>query len=170
MLFIASSEFVQAFISFTWPISSVQSLCHDWLSLTLWDAASQTSRSITKSQSLLKLMSIELVIASNHFIPCCPLLLLPSILNALPQHCFLYYILSAVQSLSWVDSLQPHGLQHAKLSCPSPTPGAWWYHPTISSAAIPFPPAFNLSQHQGRFKHVSSSHQVAKVLEFQLHH
>ena len=34
----------------------------------------------------------------------------------------------------------------------------------------PSPPAFNLSQHQGLFKWVGSSHQVAKVLEFQLHH
>ena len=39
-------------------------------------------------------------------------------------------------------------------------------HPLSS----PFPPAFNLSQHQGLFKWVSSSHQVAKVLEFQLQH
>ena len=37
-------------------------------------------------------------------------------------------------------------------------------HPLSS----PFPPAFNLSQHQGLFQQVSSSHQVAKVLEFQL--
>jgi len=39
-------------------------------------------------------------------------------------------------------------------------------HPLSS----PSPPAFNLSQHQGLFKLVSSSHQVAKVLEFQLQH
>ena len=39
-------------------------------------------------------------------------------------------------------------------------------HPLSS----PSPPAFNLSQHQGLFKWVSSSHQVAKVLEFQLQH
>ena len=39
-------------------------------------------------------------------------------------------------------------------------------HPLLS----PSPPAFNLSQHQGLFKWVSSSHQVAKVLEFQLQH
>ena len=39
-------------------------------------------------------------------------------------------------------------------------------HPLLS----PYPPAFNLSQHQGLFKWVSSSHQVAKVLEFQLQH
>ena len=44
------------------------------------------------------------------------------------------------------DSLQSHGLQHARLPCPSPTPRAcsnsclssWWYHPTISSSVIPF--------------------------------
>ena len=38
------------------------------------------------------------------------------------------------------------------------------------SLSFPFPPAFSLSQHQGLFKWVSSSHQVAKVLEFQLQH
>ena len=44
------------------------------------------------------------------------------------------------------DSLQPHGLQNAKLPCPSPAPGAcsnscpsrWWCHQTISSSVIPF--------------------------------
>ena len=43
------------------------------------------------------------------------------------------------------DSLWPHGLQHARLPCPSPTPGAcstcplsWWCHPTISSSVVPF--------------------------------
>ena len=36
--------------------------------------------------------------------------------------------------------------------------------------SYPFPPSFNLSQHQGLFKWVSPSHQVAKVLEFQLQH
>ena len=44
------------------------------------------------------------------------------------------------------DSLWPHGLQHARLPCPSPTPGAYpnscplsrWCHPTISSSVIPF--------------------------------
>ena len=43
-------------------------------------------------------------------------------------------------------------------------------HPTISSLLSPSPPAFNLSQHQGLFQWVSSSHQVAKVLEFQFQH
>ena len=44
------------------------------------------------------------------------------------------------------DSLRPHGLQHARLPCPSPIPGACsnscpssrWYHPTISSSDVPF--------------------------------
>ena len=45
------------------------------------------------------------------------------------------------------DSLRPHGLQHARPPCPSPTPGvysnshslSWWCHPTIPSSVIPFP-------------------------------
>ena len=45
----------------------------------LWTAAHQVSLSITNSQSLLKLMSIESVMTSNHLILCCPLLLPPSI-------------------------------------------------------------------------------------------
>ena len=75
------------------------------------------------------------------------------------------------------DSLWPHGLQHTMPPCPSPDPRAcsnscpssWWCHPTISSSVIPSP-AFNLSQHQRVFQWVSSSNQVAKVLEFQLQH
>ena len=76
------------------------------------------------------------------------------------------------------NSLGPHGLQYARLPCPSPTPGtysnscplSWWCHPTISSSVVPSPPAFNHSQHQGLFQWVSSSHQMAKVLEFHLQH
>ena len=48
-----------------------------------------------------------------------------------------------------------------------------WVGDAIQSShplSFTFPPAFNLSQHQGLFKWVSSSHQVAKVLEFQLKH
>ena len=74
------------------------------------------------------------------------------------------------------DSLRPHGLQHARLPCPSPTPRvypsscplSWWCHPTNSSSVILF--SFNLSQHQGLFQWVSPSHQVAKILELQLQH
>ena len=141
------------------------------------------------------------------------------------------------------DSLSPHGLQHTRLPCPSPSPGACsnscllsrWCHPTISYSVDPFssclqsfpasvqfswvsqscptlcdpmncsmpglsghhqlseftqthvhrvgdaiqpshslfspsPPAPNPSQHHSLFQWVNSSHEVAKVLEFQLQH
>ena len=76
------------------------------------------------------------------------------------------------------NSLRPHEQQHNRTPCLSPTPGvhpnpcplSQWCHPTIYPLSSPSPPALNLSQHQGLFKWVSSSQQVAKVLEFQLQH
>ena len=61
------------------PSQSVQSLSHVRLFATTWTAACQASLSITNSRSLLKLMSIESVMPSNHLILCHPLLLLPSV-------------------------------------------------------------------------------------------
>ena len=57
------------------------------------------------------------------------------------------------------DSLRPHGLQHARLPCPSPTPGAYsdscpssrWCHPTISSSAVPFSSCFQSFLASGSF-------------------
>ena len=60
-------------------ISSVQSLSHVQLFATPWTAARQASLSITNSRSLLKLMSIELVMPPTHLVLCRPLLLLPPI-------------------------------------------------------------------------------------------
>ena len=72
------------------------------------------------------------------------------------------------------NSLWPHGLQHTRLPCPSPTPRAcsnscpssrWCIqpsHPALSACPL----AFNLSQHLGLFKWVSALHQVAKVLVY----
>ena len=61
---------------------------------------------------------------------------------------FLYCFFISVQFSCWVMfiSLWPHGLQYARLICPSPTPKAcpnsclssWWRHPTISFSAVPF--------------------------------
>ena len=72
------------------------------------------------------------------------------------------------------SSLQPHGLWHARLPCPSSTPRACsnscpssrWCHPTISSSVVPF------SSHLQSFPASGSSQrsQVARVLEFQLQH
>jgi len=59
--------------------SSVQSLSHVQLFATPWTVAHRASLSITNSQSLFKLMSIELVMPSNHLTLCHPLLLPPSI-------------------------------------------------------------------------------------------
>ena len=80
-----------------------------------------------------------------------------------------------VRLLSHADSLQYHGLEHARLPCPSSTPGVYsnscplsrWCHPTISSSVISFSSAFNLSQHQGLFQQLGSLHPVGKVLELQ---
>ena len=73
-------------------------------------------------------------------------------------------------------SLQPHELQHARLPCPSLFPRACLNscplsqrcHPTISSPVTLFSSCLNLSQHQGLFQWIGSSHQVPKVLELQL--
>ena len=61
------------------PFSSFQSLSHVRLFSTPWTAACQASLSVTNSQSLLKLMSLDSVMSSNHLILCHPFLLLPSI-------------------------------------------------------------------------------------------
>ena len=72
-------EFLDQLVKFS---QLVQSFSHVQLFAAPWTAACQASQSITNSQSLLKLMSIESVMPSNHLILCCPLLLLPSIFPA----------------------------------------------------------------------------------------
>ena len=93
--------------------------------------------------------------------------------------CSLFILYSVQFSHSFMsDSLRPHGLQHARFPCPSPTPRVYsnscppclWSHPTISSVIIPFSSCLQSSQHQGLFKWVTVSQQVARVLEFHLQH
>ena len=72
-------SFVSVVLITLCPFSSVQSLSRVRLFVTPWTAARQAPLSITNSWSLLKLMSIKSVMPFNHFILCCPLLLLPSI-------------------------------------------------------------------------------------------
>ena len=107
------------------------------------------------------------------------LLSFPNLLAYWVQH-YLWFSLVQFSHSVLSNSLRPHGLQHARLPWPSPTPGAYSNscpsnrvgdaiqpsHPLSS----PSPLAFNLAQHQGLFQWVSSLHQVTKVLEFQLHH
>ena len=63
----------------TCQFSLVESLSHVWIFANPWSAANKASLSITNSQSLLKLMSVESVMPFNHLILCRPALLLPSI-------------------------------------------------------------------------------------------
>ena len=70
LIIISSSQFSSV-------SQSCSTLCNTWA------AAYQASLSITNSQSLLKLMSIESEMPSNNLIPCCPLLLLPSIFSSI---------------------------------------------------------------------------------------
>ena len=76
------------------------------------------------------------------------------------------------------NSLWHHGLQHTSLPCPSLSHELCSNSCPLSERCIQathllfprFPPAFNLSQHQGLFQWLSSSDQVAKLLELQLQH
>ena len=70
-----------------------------------------------------------------------------------------YLCISSVQSVV-SNSLWPHGLQHARLPCPSPTPGAYsnscpshqWCHPTISSSVVPFSSCLQFFPTSGSFQ------------------
>ena len=90
------------------------------------------------------------------------------------ERCLLLLFICSVVS----DSLWFHGLQHTRLPCPSPSPrvclnscpSSQWCHPTTSSSDIPFSSCLQSFPESGSFQWVISSHQVAKVLEFQLQH
>ena len=151
-------------------ISSVQSLSRVRLFETPWTIACQASLPITNSQRL-KLMSIASVILSNHLILCHPLLL-PSIFPNIR----VYQFSSVTQPC--LTLCNPMDRSTSGLPVNHQLPGFTQTHVHWVGDAIqpshplssPFPPTFNLSQHQGLFKWVSSLHQVAKALEFQLQH
>ena len=101
-----------------------------------------------------------------------------SYLNDLELTSLLMHI--SVQSLSrvrvrlfatpWTAALQASLSSPTPRAYPNSCPLSQWCPPAISSSVSPSPSSFNLSQHQGFFQWVSSSHQVAKVLELQLQH
>ena len=95
------------------------------------------------------------------------------------QHCLVSQAMLFLFSCSVIsDFLWPHELQHTRLLCPLLSPRVClnlrplnqWCHPTASSSVVPFSFCLQSFQHQGLSQWVSSSHQVAKVLEFQLQH
>jgi len=90
----------------------VQSVSHVWLFVTPWTAAHQASSlSFTISQSLLKLMSIESVMPSNHVIFCRPLLLLPSIFPSIRSFPVSWLFTSGGQSSEASASVLPMNVQ-----------------------------------------------------------
>jgi len=118
---------------------------------------------------------------SNHLILYQPLFLLPWTFpsnrvfsNESTLHIFSIQFSRSVMS----DSLWAYELQHTRPPCPSPTsavrpnpcPSSRWCHLTISSSVIPFSSCLQSFPASGSFQWVSSLHQVAKVLEFQLQH
>ena len=102
---------VLATFKYTIQFSSVQSLSCVQLSATPWTAARQDSLSITNSGSLLTLMSIELVMPSNHLILCHHLLLLPSILPASGSFSVSQFFESGGQSIGL--SVSAHSFIHS---------------------------------------------------------
>ena len=107
--------------------SSVQSLSRVRLFATPWTAARQASLSITNSRNLLKLMSIEAVMPSNHLILCCPLLLPPSIFPSIrgfsnesslcmrwPKYWSFSFNISPL-GLNWLDLLAVQGTHKSLL-------------------------------------------------------
>ena len=94
-------------------------------------------------------------------------------------HSLILYTSSVQFSRSVVsDSWQPHESQHAKPPCPSPTPVVYstscplsrWCHPAILSSVVPFSSCPQSLPASEFFQWVNSSHEVVKVLEFQLQH
>ena len=75
-------------------------------------------------------------------------------------------------------TLRPHGLQHARSPCPSPTPRVYsnscllsrWYHPTISSSVVPFSSHLQSFPSSGSFLMSELFESGGQVLEFQLQH
>ena len=87
---------------------------------------------------------------------------------------FIGDLMSPVVQLRSCVSLQPHGLQHARLPCLSLSPRIYsnscplsqWCHQMITSSVAPSLPAHNLSQHPGLFQWVDSSHRWPKYWSF----
>ena len=144
---------------FSLKFSSFQSVSCVWLFATPWTAACQASLSITNSQSLLKLMSIESVMPSNHLILCCPLLLLPWIFCSIrvfpsesalrmrwPNYWSFSFSISPSNEhtglisfrMDWLDLLAVQGtlkslLQHHSSKASILRHSAFFYSPTLTS-------------------------------------
>ena len=140
-------------------LSSLQLLSRVQLFVTPWTAAHQASLSITNSQSLLKLMSIESVMPSSHLILCRPLLLPPSILPSIrvfsnesvlcirwPKHWSLSFSISPSNEHPGLISFRMDWLDLLEVQGSSPTP----QFKSINSSALSFlhsPPLTSIHDH-----------------------
>ena len=133
--------------------SSVQLLSRAWLFVTPWATARQASLFTTNSQSLLKLMSIESVMPSNHLILCHPLLLPLSIFPSIR----VYAAAVAAKSLQSCPTLcntmdcRTPGLPVCQQLTELTQTHVHWVDDAIQLShplSSPSPPTFNLSQHQ----------------------
>ena len=135
-------------------VVSVQLHSYVWLFATLWTAAHQASLSITKCWRLLKLMSIELVMPSNHLILCHPLLLPPSTFSSIrvfsnesilrirwPKYWSLSLNISPSNEYSglisfrmnWLDLLAVQGTLKSLLQSVNSSVLSFLYSPTLTS-------------------------------------
>ena len=130
--------------------TSVQSLSHVQLFATWWNAACQASPSITNFQSLLKCMSIESVMPSNHLILCRPLLLLFSIFAGIRVFSKSQFFTSGGQSIGFsasasvlpmnIQDWSPYSPRDSQESSPTPqfksinsSVLSFLYSPTLTS-------------------------------------
>ena len=154
---------------------SVQSLSHVRLFATPGTAARQAFQSITNSRSLLRLMSVALVMPSNRLIFCHPHInqrSFPFFTVLILPKC---YYCSVAQSCPTLCNPRDCSTTAFPVHHQLPEPAQTHVHQDGDAIQPSYPPpptspAFNFSQHQDLFQWVSSSHQVAKVLELQLQH
>ena len=129
----------------------VQSLRHFQLFAAPWTAACQVSLSFTIPQSLLKLMSIELAMPSNHLDFCHPFLFLPSIFPSIRV-----FLRGALQMLLM------HGSQNKTQGLPGPAkPCMIWHLSICQSSSLPHP---RLAPHPSHFIFPLCKLQLAKIL------
>ena len=133
------------------------------LLVTPWTAAHQASLTFTISWSLLKFSPLSRWCHPTISSSVGPFSSWPQSLQASGSFP-ISQLFPSLQSLSWADSLWPHGLQHTRPPCPSPILACTqtqvhWVGDAMQTShplSSPFPPALNLSQHQCLFKWVTS--------------
>ena len=147
------------------PLPTIPIPFHSWVSFPCMVISAHLPEWTGYNRSLFSYLLVDLWVVYGYW-----LLQIKSAINIyVPVFASVQFSHSIVSNSLW-----PHGLQNARLPCPSLTPGAywnscplhWWCHPTINPLSSLSPPTFNLSQHQGLFQRVSSSIRWPKYWSF----